>query len=278
MIVFSVLSLNCQSLASKCDKLVLMIDSLRQYDFEFQAICLQETLLGEEADYSLFQIPGYIAIPRAKTCSHHGGLLVYLNNNYTYELYQPSISLNIWEGLILKIFGNHEKKIYLCNVYRPPRPEDLEEFLQQINIVLSDLNNFSSNILILGDFNIDLLKINDKLLHKTYFANMLSLGLSPAITLPTRVTEVSATLIDHIFTLVGGNNIHSSGIIISDISDHFPYFYSFYFNQTIKSPCNKFKYGRKYNDKNVSKILHSLENIDIINLMTSDNLIQIMIF
>ena len=137
--------------------------------------------------------------------------------------------------------------------------------------MLSDLNNISSNILILGDFNIDLLKINDKLLHKTYFDDMLSLGLSPAITLPTRVTEVSATLIDHIFTGVGGNNIHSSGIIISDISDHFPYFYSFYFNQTIKSPCNKFKYGRKYNDKNVSKILHSLENIDIINLMTFDN-------
>jgi hypothetical protein len=46
---------------------------------------------------------------------------------------------------------------------------------------------------------------------------------SPLITLPTRLTSHSATLIDNIFT----NNLEKyafSGLILSDISDHLPVF------------------------------------------------------
>ena len=45
----------------------------------------------------------------------------------------------------------------------------------------------------------------------------------PAITLPTRITSHSATLIDNIFS----NDIDQyifSGLILSDISDHLPIF------------------------------------------------------
>ena len=46
----------------------------------------------------------------------------------------------------------------------------------------------------------------------------------PTITRPTRITSESATLIDTIY--VSGNRLEylRSGILVADISDHFPIF------------------------------------------------------
>ena len=42
---FTTLTLNCPSLNSKFDKLSLLIFYLKQHNFEFSALCLQETWL-----------------------------------------------------------------------------------------------------------------------------------------------------------------------------------------------------------------------------------------
>ena len=52
---------------------------------------------------------------------------------------------------------------------------------------------------------------------------MSSAGLHPLISLPTRITSHSATLIDNIFTNDICTNI-SSGVLFSSISDHLPAF------------------------------------------------------
>jgi hypothetical protein len=46
----------------------------------------------------------------------------------------------------------------------------------------------------------------------------------PAVTRPTRVTHKTATVIDHILVKNKSKN-HLSGVITTDISDHFPIFY-----------------------------------------------------
>ncbi len=46
----------------------------------------------------------------------------------------------------------------------------------------------------------------------------------PCITRPTRVTNSSATLIDNIYVTAGFSKEAFSGILLSDISDHFPVF------------------------------------------------------
>ena len=46
--------------------------------------------------------------------------------------------------------------------------------------------------------------------------------LYPVITLPTRLTDNSATLIDNVFTNINNNSQSLSGILISNMSDHFP--------------------------------------------------------
>ena len=72
---FSVLTLNCQSLNAKFDSLTLLIEELREQNFQFSAICLQETWLDN--DLSLFQIENYTLIAQGRHCCHHGGLIIY---------------------------------------------------------------------------------------------------------------------------------------------------------------------------------------------------------
>ena len=69
-----------------------------------------------------------------------------------------------------------------------------------------------------GDFNFNLLQINNKKHYKDFFEQLISCGFYNKISMPTRYTEHSSTLIDNIFTkkLVD----HESGILTNSISDH----------------------------------------------------------
>ena len=85
------------------------------------------------------------------------------------------------------------------------------------------LQTDNKDIYIMGDININLLQFSDHAKTNDYLDNTFSLGFIPLITKPTRVTPYSATLIDHIYTnkqLIDT----TSGIIISDVSDHFGVF------------------------------------------------------
>ena len=52
---------------------------------------------------------------------------------------------------------------------------------------------------------------------------MYSIGLYPLVDRPTRISNHSFSLIDNIFTNVTNNNV-TSGILVSDITDHLPIF------------------------------------------------------
>ena len=54
---------------------------------------------------------------------------------------------------------------------------------------------------------------------------LLDLGYMPPITKATRITDHTATLIDHIYTNVP-KKITKAGICLADITDHLPVFYS----------------------------------------------------
>ena len=71
-----------------------------------------------------------------------------------------------------------------------------------------------------GDFNINVLDFNES---KLIFRH----GLIPTITKPTRVTTNTATAIDHIITNSVINAEFKTGIIKTDISDHFAIFFIF---------------------------------------------------
>jgi hypothetical protein len=74
----------------------------------------------------------------------------------------------------------------------------------------------------MGDFNVDILKYKSCSFASNLIDLLFSLGLIQIVNKPTRCTDHSATLIDHIYT----NNVNmseiSSYIFVSHLSDHFP--------------------------------------------------------
>ena len=73
------------------------------------------------------------------------------------------------------------------------------------------------DILMVGDFNIDLFQDNcnrDKLID-----SMVQLGFIQQVTLPTRVTDTSQSLIDHVYTK--SKRTLQTDVITSNILDHF---------------------------------------------------------
>ena len=73
--------------------------------------------------------------------------------------------------------------------------------------------------------NIDLLKIKEKDFVDDFFDMLLASGFFPRITLPTRISNSSATLIDNFMCKLTNKSENSiAGILLSALSDHFPYF------------------------------------------------------
>ena len=83
---FTVFSLNAQSIRSKFDQVYSIMSNLFNHRLHFSAICFQETWLDENADVSLIQLPGYHLISKGKTCCGHGGLIIYLHKDFTYNI------------------------------------------------------------------------------------------------------------------------------------------------------------------------------------------------
>ena len=116
-------------------------------------------------------------------------------------------------------------------MYRSPNKQhDITEFLIHLDSILKKVSKENKEIYLCGDFNIDLLKI-DNGSHFLDFYNILnSYGILPSIIHPSRVVEAQRpSLIDNIFT----NNLKdeiTSGNIHFMLSEHFSQFISVHRN------------------------------------------------
>ena len=231
---FKILSLNCQSLNAKIDQIQILITELLQHDIYIDAICLQETWFKDPQIPPSAQIPNYEAINRPKHCSEHGGLLIYLKNTYQYEKITSAVyNSDHWENQFIKIKLQSESLI-LGNIYRPPhkRVTQLDDFITEFNATLHECSK-SKNVILTGDFNINLLNINSANSTHTneFLNNVISNGFLPNITLPTRISDTTASLIDNFFCKLHQKNT-SSGILTHKLSDHQPYFVTLPFKIT----------------------------------------------
>jgi hypothetical protein len=95
----------------------------------------------------------------------------------------------------------------LVNIYKPPGLSNAQFliFAKQLQL--------EKNCIVLGDFNIDL-QHGENAEITTHFC---AIGLGQLINQPTRITQTTATCIDHVFSSVRG----TSGFILeADIADH----------------------------------------------------------
>ena len=128
-----------------------------------------------------------------------------------------------WEYLCIELSHHepHSQKYLLCNEYRNVGQllYDFTLFLEEFTLFVRMVKQLNRSSYICGDYNFDLLKIKTNKHFNDFFNNLITVGFFPKITLPTRFTEQSSTLIDNIFS----NNLEEremSGILFNHISDH----------------------------------------------------------
>ena len=97
--------------------------------------------------------------------------------------------------------GNLSKNIIIGNIYQPPRNliADFQTFYEELKPILEKYGKNKKDITLLGDFNIDLLKMYSRDIFSEFFDIMISSRFYSKITLPTRFSNKSASLIDNIF-------------------------------------------------------------------------------
>ena len=174
-----------------------------------------------------FHLQGYDCISQGKTCTSKGGLIIYVDDQYT-----PKVKFNLntyehWEGLIVKVQGNSLSKTFtIGNIYRSPRTrnEDLNVFIDEFTPIISILDNCNNDIIIAGDININLLKLNENDMFSSFFDTVISHSLYPQITLPTRFTR-TGTLIYNLFCRLHKSILeNTAGILTKRFSDQQQYF------------------------------------------------------
>ena len=164
-------------------------------------------------DMSIFNIDGFDRISQGKSCGNKGGLAIYIDNRFDYEIIMNLNMYKQWEGLVIKVKGDTlTNPFIICNVYRPPRSTIpvLMEFLNELTPVMNSLDMPNHNVILVYCEFLDLL---------------MSLSLNPQITLPTRFSTNNGTLIDNIFTKLFNPSVSTcAGIHINRLSDHQPCF------------------------------------------------------
>ena len=133
-----------------------------------------------------------------------------------------------YESNWIEIVNNKNNHNTIAGViYRHPSDSN-HMFLTALKKTLKILNKEKKkNVIIAGDFNLDLLKYDNDICVSRFLNLMLENNLNPCITEPTRIIDTSKpSLIDNIFV----NNINNttSGNILEKISyDHLPNFVLF---------------------------------------------------
>ena len=215
----SIIHYNTRSLLPKTDQLCSQIDQLGN---NFDLICICETWLSPATE-SLATLDGFSPFHLTRQSGHHGGgVSIYSKSNLKATLIPDFKICTPYLECIGIEFTKMNKKFLCLEIYRPPN-QNHNEFLEKSNEIVSQIqSNLYCEVFICGDTNLNLLNYGSNIHVREFIDNMAGCSLSPVISLPTRVTDTSASTIDNIF-ITSPINI-TAGILLSSLSDHFPIF------------------------------------------------------
>ena len=127
------------------------------------------------------------------------------------------------ESVFVELILKGKKNIIVGCIYKHPLMDVNDFNTHYLSPFLSKASKEKKSILLLGDFNINLLNCNSTASSSDFLDLLGSYQMLPSITLPTRITNQSSTLIDNIF--VSPSSLSSiSGNRSVAISDHLPQF------------------------------------------------------
>ena len=218
----SIFHMNIASLSKHKEELEAALSLL---DFQFDIIGITETkILKGVTPIISPSLDGY-TIVSTPTESTKGGTSIYIKKPLVFDrrddlekiMYKPKEL----ESVFIELAGK-KNQIYGC-IYRHPCM-DIDDFNEYLKNLLKKVEREKKLVYLMGDFNLDLLQTenNDKI--GEYYDILTSHLFVPHITLPTRITSTSKTLIDNIFSNDPNFSTGISGNFTFSISDHLPQF------------------------------------------------------
>jgi exonuclease III len=261
------LSVNIQSLQSKFNEFSEFISQITIKKCKPDIIALQELWTINDAD--VLSLKGYhqLIFKSRSPKTQGGGVGFYISEKLKFKM-RHDLSFfteKIYESIFIEILLPKSKNIVIGSIYRPnsayvdmTSTEQLSVFNETLLHTMSLINNENLVAYLLGDFNIDVLKINDHQPTSNYIENVFSMGFLQLITKPTRCINGHASLIDHVLTN-DLKNEYNSCIIINRISDHFPIFHviSAKNDKVTQKPV----YKRNFCNANVERFNETLRNL-----------------
>jgi hypothetical protein len=225
----SVFHLNIRSL--NCNNRGL-VSFLAEIDRKFDVIVVSEPWSINLNFYAnLFGINSYEFYYDLPNNSKVGGVAVYVKKSLQCKLrkdlfikFNPEYKCeNLWFEIC-----KCNKNFLIAAIYRHPN-QNCKKFFELLEPNLNMISNSKTTCLVLGDINLDLVKYNVDSVTKLYIDNLVGYNFLPLLTLPTRVTTSTCTLIDHIyfhepFNGKGNNQQIFVGNFLSDLTDHFSNF------------------------------------------------------
>ena len=253
-----IIHFNARSLKSNFEQIRMYLTTL---DVSFHIIAISDTWFTGDTDPSEFNLHSYETVYTNKNEKRGGGVLIYVNKELQFvKINDFSVSLdNVFESVTIEIKVENKKNFIVACVHRTPGSET-EGFSEYIERLLQSVNN-NKSIYLCSDLNFDLLKRQNHQGTNDFLELLYSYGLFPKITKPTRVTSISATLIDNIYT----NNVfqvNCSGILCNDITDHLPIFCTSHESGVKKDQVKSYRYVRKFDETSVSAFKSALDAYD----------------
>ena len=225
-----------------------------------QVLVLSETWFRDVGE----DLEGYYGYHTIRNASNRaGGVSVYVKSNISSKILQNLSFCNTTIEICTVEIKQHGLNIFVLGIYRP-HSDSIENFSDSLRDILENDTLRNKHLVILGDININLLNENSS---TNYFINfMRSHYLIPIIQNPTRFQTSNqngapATLLDHIWTNKQPAS-YSCGIILCDISDHLPAFFSLPIDVRRKSTEKRKITFRLVNDESKMCFVEKVSNID----------------
>lgn len=209
---FTIGHINSRSLNKNIEELREIIEKTN-----FDAVAISETWLTKNTPQDRFEINNFSITRNDRKTKRGGGVAWYIRDHYKTKVIKTPSSGELPEMLWVEV-ATGAKKVALGCLYKPPKiPYGV--FINLFDSLTSIYTKYE-HIVLLGDFNINMLDLNANNTKMLLDAFIEPFSLTQLIDKPTRITNTSRTLIDLILVNKPENALFSSCCDAPGVSDH----------------------------------------------------------
>ena len=236
--------LNCSSLTKNIDEIRILLERTH-----IDVLTLSETHLSNFIEDSEISCDGYFIVRRDRDRAG-GGVATYIREDLNF-IVRDELSVNDLETIAIEVKRPFSRSMIIINWYRPPSSN--VAVIHAFEQMLEKLDFSSSECIILGDMNCDVVKV-DMASHTKHLCEIMDrFNFKQLITSPTRVTNSTSSLIDLIWTNEQ-EKIGKASVIETALSDHYLVYCTVGKRPMSKENEHRYKVGRNMSKVNTAKL------------------------